>query len=191
MAALDGWALDRYREILRARARLLRWDPRIRLRANESDVVQETLLRAVASAEPCRGTSDGERLAYLFRIQDAVAIDLRREHHAGKRDVAREQQLLDESTTHWEANLVDKAEGPDQQAAARETLIRTLEGVLRLPEDQMNAVLAILILDLSAQEVADLLDKTRSQVAGLYHRGITALREILHQLRSDRHDPGP
>jgi DNA-directed RNA polymerase specialized sigma24 family protein len=90
MAALDGWDLERYRTYLRARARLLWLDRRVRLRFDESDLVQETLLRAAASDEPCRGQSDAERIAWLERIQDRVLIDKDREHHAEKRDVKRE-----------------------------------------------------------------------------------------------------
>ena len=39
---------------------------------DDSDLVQESLQRALACEEPCRGQSDRERIAWLERIQDRV-----------------------------------------------------------------------------------------------------------------------
>src|SRR5260370_29991824 len=93
MVSLDGWDLNRYRAYLRSGTRLLWLDRRVRVRFDESDLVQETLLRAAASAEPVRGKTDRERINWLERIQDRVLIDKDREHHADKRDVSREKDL--------------------------------------------------------------------------------------------------
>lgn len=182
MAALDGWDLERYRAYLRTRARLLSLDRRVRVRFDESDLVQETLLRATATSEPCRGQTDRERVAWLERIQDRVLIDKDREHRADKRDVAREQDLhaaLLSSTADWEGNVADDSLGPDDQAVRREMFLRVIEAVGQLPPDQRDAVMALRLLNLSPGDAAERLGKTEGAVVGLYQRGIKALQGML------------
>jgi len=57
------WLSERHRALLRLRARHLQLDPRLRRRFDESDLVQETLLRAHANRDQCRGETEGERVA--------------------------------------------------------------------------------------------------------------------------------
>jgi RNA polymerase sigma-70 factor (subfamily 1) len=194
MNPLEGWDLARYRRYLSTRARLLRLDPRVRLRADESDLVQETLTRAAASQEPCRGRGERERLAWLERIQDRVVIDFWREHHAGKRDVACErdfQNALSDSAAQWEANLADSAAtSPDDRAQREELFLRVTAALQELPGEQRDVLLAVLVLHQTLQQAAEQLGKTRGQVAGLYHRGLSRLRRLLHDLREDGDGPG-
>src|SRR5581483_4564149 len=87
------WLTERHRALLRLRARHLQLDPRLRSRFDESDLVQETLLRAHTNREQCRGESEGERLAWLQVILERVALDHLDKAHAQKRDVAAERSL--------------------------------------------------------------------------------------------------
>ena len=91
MSLLDGWDLDQYRAALRRRAGTLRIDPRVQVRFDESDLVQETLMKAVqADQSPCKGTSHDERIAWLFAIQENLLLDKYDEQFAQKRDLRRE-----------------------------------------------------------------------------------------------------
>jgi RNA polymerase sigma-70 factor (subfamily 1) len=162
-------------------------DRRVQVRFDESDLVQETFTRAVASQEPCQGTGTEDRIAWLERIQDRVLIDKWREHHAGIRDVKREEELrnaLLDSTAHWEANLADRHQSsPSTQAQRKELFLRVTTAIQQLPDDQQDVVMAVLILHQTPQEVAESLGKTKGQVAGLYSRGIAALRLLLKDLQ--------
>src|SRR5205823_5978097 len=94
MPPLDGWDLKQYRACLKKRAADLLGDKRVRIRFDESDLVQETLQRAAQKADTYRGgDQDPERLAWLEKIQDNLVIDLHRAHHADKRDLDRERDL--------------------------------------------------------------------------------------------------
>ena len=85
MSLLDGWDLDQYRAALRRRAGTLRIDPRVQVRFDESDLVQETLMKAVqADQSPCKGTSHDERIAWLFAIQENLLLDKYDEQFAQK-----------------------------------------------------------------------------------------------------------
>jgi RNA polymerase sigma-70 factor, ECF subfamily len=182
MASLDGWDLEHYLAYLRSRARLLWLDRRVRVRFDESDLVQETLQRALASGEPCRGTSERERIAWLERIQDRVLIDKEREHHADKRDVNREQDLQDAlagSTAHWEGNIAASDLSPSEEAERQELFLRVMTAIQQLTQEQQDAVMAIRILQLSTEEAAKKLGKSKVGVVGLYHRGIKRLRQLL------------
>src|SRR3954471_16408674 len=124
MPALDGWNLERCRNFLMTRARMIRLNPRIRVRFDESDLVQETLLKAADPATPaCNGATEAERLAWLEQIQSNLYIDRYRAQHAGKRDVDREQQFrqeLDQSTIHWEGHVPAADSSPSELAMKRE-----------------------------------------------------------------------
>jgi RNA polymerase sigma-70 factor (subfamily 1) len=182
MASLDGWDLEQYRAYLRVRARRLRLDPRLKARFDESDLVQEVLLRAQTSATPCAGPSHRLRLAYLDQAFDWVFADHLREHHAGIRDVDREQavrQALDESTAAHRLEPADSGASPSEQAAHREEFLRAMTAVDRLPEAERDVIILIYLQGLSIQEAAERLGKTKGQVAGLYQRGTHRLRALL------------
>jgi RNA polymerase sigma-70 factor, ECF subfamily len=181
MADLGDWDLSRYRKVLREQAERLRLNPRVQVRVDESDAVQETLKRAVESPHPCRGRSDAERLAWLFEILNNVVCDLYRQHHAGCRDVDREQmkQALDDSTAEYLASLAGKEPSPSEQVQRDEKQERLARAIRQLPDGQREVVALIATEHKTTAEVAALLGKTEGAVAGLYHRGIKRVKELL------------
>jgi RNA polymerase sigma-70 factor (ECF subfamily) len=184
MSVLDAWAdLDRYRAYLRIRARRLKLDPRMQARFDESDLVQEALLRAHTSETPCAGDSHRARMAYLDQAFDWALQDRIREHRADKRDVAKEKAVraaIDESTAAYRLDPADDGASPSEQVARREEFLRAVEAVDRLPEDERDVVILTYLQGLTVQEAAERLGKTRGQVAGLYKRGTDRLRGTLN-----------
>ena len=182
MPALDGWDLERCRAFLMTRARMIRLNPRIRVRFDESDLVHETLLRAADPAmAPCRGTTEADRLAWLEQIQSRLYIDLYRAEHAAKRDVDREQQFqqaLDQSTIHWEPRAPEQS-SPSEIAMKNERAVRLALAIHELPADQRDVLLAREMLHLSMAETAEMLRKSPGAIAGLYRRGLAALKTRL------------
>jgi RNA polymerase sigma-70 factor, ECF subfamily len=181
MADLSDWDLPRFRTILRQQAERLRLNPRIQVRVDESDLVQETLKRAVGSPHPCRGQCDAERLAYLLEILNNVVCDAHRKHHADRRDVDREQlkRALDESTAEYLASLAGRELPPSEQALRNEKQERLETAIRQLPDGQREVVWLVVKEHKTAAEVAAQLGKTEGAVAGLYSRGIKRVKEIL------------
>jgi RNA polymerase sigma-70 factor, ECF subfamily len=191
MPTLENWDLASYRAYLKTRARLIGMNPKVRVRLDESDLVQETLLRAAdPETPPCVGETDRQRIAWLEKIQDRIYIDKFRAEHADKRDVSREQafqQVLDQSTVHWEARVLDPGDTPLDQLLKKEMTLEVAAMIQQLPEDQRDVVIARELLHLSLRETAEELGKTEGQVAGLYRRGLQNLKELLRARAQSSH----
>lgn len=174
--------LDRYRPLLCLHVRALRLGRLYRSRFDSSDVVQETLVRAVRGLDQVHGTGEGEFVRWLQAIVGNVLVDLVREHGAGKRDPRRERTVADaagEADTPLAAYLAAADPGPSTLAARREELLRLAAAVERLPEAERDAVVAHYLLELPLAEVAARLGRTEKGAAGLVFRGKKRLRELL------------
>ena len=77
------------RDYLRVLARV-GLDPRLRAKLDESDVVQQTLLEAHRDWDQFRGSSTGERYAWLKQILARNLSNLLRDFTRARRDVSRE-----------------------------------------------------------------------------------------------------
>jgi RNA polymerase sigma-70 factor (ECF subfamily) len=176
------WPLDRHRVLLRVQAALLRLDPRLQPRFDESDLVQETLLRAHQRREQFRGTSEGEFVRWLQTILANVAADAIDKERADKRDVARDQSLqaVADSSARLEAFLAARQPGPAEEAERHELLLRIATAVDQLPADQRDAFLHHHLLGTPVAEIARALGRTEKAVAGLLYRAGRTLAEFLH-----------
>ena len=172
--------LERYRSYLLLLARM-QLDARPQRRLDPSDIVQQTLLEAHAQRPAFAGDERGLgawlRRALVNNLRDALRA-LRR----GKRDVAREQSLeaaIDESSArlaHW---LAADHTSPSGNAARNEDLLRLADALDELPEPQREAIVLHHLQGWSLADVAQRLDRTEAAVAGLLHRGLKRLRELL------------
>jgi RNA polymerase sigma-70 factor, ECF subfamily len=173
--------LQRCRPLLRLQARRLQIDARLKRRFDSSDLVQETLTRAVSRLDQFRGASEGELIRWLQRILHTVALNAVEEAGAQARDYARErplQELMTDSSARLEFFLAAPAPTPAEKVERIELLLRLAEAIDRLPEDQRDAVNLRYLHGYRVDEVARLLDKTEKAVAGLLLRGREALREF-------------
>jgi RNA polymerase sigma-70 factor (ECF subfamily) len=187
MASLEGWDLAGYREHLRERAKRLRKDSRVKVRFDESDLVQETFNRALgADKAPATEAGPKVHLAWLEAIQDHLLIDKHREHYAGKRDVRREedfqslQDALRESTIDGVQALPDSAPSPSEQAANNELEQRTEQAIEQLPPEQRE-VLRLRRQGLKFEEIAAQLNITKGVAQGRCRRGLETLRRLLRK----------
>jgi RNA polymerase sigma-70 factor (subfamily 1) len=179
--SLDGWDLKRYRAYLKVRARMLDLDPRLRVRFDESDLVQEVFVRAQACAESCRGQSHRERMAYLDQVFDNVFTDYLREHRAQKRDIDMEvaEQALNESSAAYRLHAADSV-SPSEQASRREESLRATAALDQLPAHERDVLIVIHLQQHSLKEAADRLGMSKGKVAGIYGRGMIRLRSLLN-----------
>jgi len=172
---------DRFRNYLRLLARL-HADPRLKNELDPSDVVQETLLKAHKNWEQFKGQSDSELKAWLRRILTNTLLDKEREMTAEKRDVNRKRSLeaeLEASSARLENLLAADGSSPSEQVSRQEQMVRALDALSDLPDDQRTAVEMHYLKGLSPAEIAEQLGRSAAAVGALIFRGIQKLRERL------------
>jgi RNA polymerase sigma-70 factor (ECF subfamily) len=177
------WDIDRFRKYLRLLAQL-QMDALLRARLDPSDVVQQTLLQAHQARDQFRGRTDAERAAWLRQILARVLANAVRDLGRAKRDVGREQSVeraVEESSARLESWLASGRASPAEQAERNEQVLRLADAVERLPEAQREAVVMHHLRGMSLAELARHLGKSESATAGLLHRGIKKLRQLLHE----------
>lgn len=178
------WELERYRDYLRLLARL-QLDPRLRGKLDPSDIVQQTLLQAHQMRDQFRGTTEAEQAAWLRQILVRTMTNAARDLGRLKRDVGRERSLeaaIEDSSARLEVWLAAEQSSPSECAEKNERLLRLAEALEQLPEAQREAVVLHHLRGLSLAEMAGQLDRSEGAVAGLLHRGIKRLRELLRDL---------
>jgi RNA polymerase sigma-70 factor (ECF subfamily) len=176
-------SLEGYREYLHLLARM-QVDARLRVKVDLSGVVQQTLLEAYQALPQLRGQSEAQRAAWLRRILANNLADEVRQLGARKRDRARERSLeaaIDESSSRLEAWLVAEQSSPSAQAVRQEQTLRLAQALTALPENQRRAVELHHLQGRPLAEVAEALGCTKPAVAGLLHRGLQKLRELLDE----------
>jgi RNA polymerase sigma-70 factor (ECF subfamily) len=175
--------LERYRGYLRMLAET-RLDRRLRAKIDPSDIVQETMMQAFRAWGDLRGTSDGERMAWLRQILMRTLLHAVRDFGRAKRNVAREQPLVrlaDQSSAQLEILVAADQTSPSQAAARSEELLRVADAMLELPEEQRSAMLAYYWRGATVAEIGAEMERSGSAVAGLIYRGVKKLNERLAQ----------
>ncbi|MCA9260721.1 MAG: sigma-70 family RNA polymerase sigma factor [Planctomycetales bacterium] len=180
MRQFDSDALERFRKYLRLLAGS-QLDSRWAGQIDASDVVQQTMLNALANAEQFRGKTECDLLGWLRQILANHLTDLIRRHRRAKRDVARCQSLdesIFEAFRRVEA-LALSCSTPSQNAVRNEQLLRLPEALETLTETQREAIVLHHLHGLKLVETARLMGKSETAVCGLLHRGMKRLHEIL------------
>ncbi len=176
----DEQAVEQYRSYLLLLARM-QLDARAQHKVEASDVVQHTLLEAHAKRQQFAGDEGGFaawlRTALANNIRDAL-----RRARRQKRDVARERSLeaaVEDSSQRLGQWLAADATSPSMQAVRNEDLLRMADALLKLPDAQRDAVVLHHLHGWTLGEVAERLARTDAAVAGLLHRGLRKLKELM------------
>ena len=173
---LADW--DRFRDLIHLLARqVLRESPGWRV--DSSDLAQDALLRAFRAREECRATSEAGFRAWLYRILENQLHDTRRTLLRAKRDVRRERSMasvIEQSSLQLEKVFCDPASSPSHKASRNEELYRVATALQNLPDHQREAIELHYLQHCSFAEVAQRMELSRDQVAGLIRRGIQRLR---------------
>jgi RNA polymerase sigma-70 factor (ECF subfamily) len=172
-----------YRPYLDSLARL-RLDPRLQSKLDPADVVQQTLLEACQAPEQFRGRSEGEQKAWLRRILLRNLVNAVRDLGRQKRDVSRERSLeaaVEDSSARLEALLAAEQSSPSERAARNEDAARLEEALALLPEPQRQAVTLRHFHDWPLAQISRQLGRSQAAVAGLLHRGLVRLHELLSE----------
>jgi RNA polymerase sigma-70 factor (ECF subfamily) len=156
---------------------------RHRAHLDPSDLVQQTLLEAVTTDDQFRGTTSAERMAWLKQILANNLADAVRGLARAKRDVSRERPMdphqVSDSFTRVDNWLAAVQSSPSQRAMRSEELLRLADALANLPPLQREAIILHRLHGSTLAEVGQQLDKTPAAVAGLLHRGLKRLKELL------------
>lgn len=179
--------LEQYRSYLLILARI-QLDAGRQGKVEPSDVVQQTLLEAHVQRDQFRGNAAGVgawlRAALANNIRDALRR-LRRQ----KRDARRErslEEMLETSSGRLEGLLAGPGSAPSRQAVRQEELLRLSDVLLQLPDAQRESLMLHYLQGWTLAEVAAHLGRTDAAIAGLLHRGLRKLRELMGSADSKR-----
>jgi len=175
--------LEQYRSYLRFLTEI-KLDRRLQSRLDPSDVVQDTLLRAYQAWDTFRGGQLPQRLAWLRQILMRTILHALRDARRAKRDVGREQdwnRIADQSSRRIERWLAADETSPSQAAQQAEELLRIATAIEQLPEPQRTAVVRYYWQGTTLAEISHELGRSPPAVAGLVHRAVRRLRELLVQ----------
>jgi len=179
-------SLDRYRSYLLLLARM-QLDHRAQAKLDPSDVVQQTLLEAHAFQHQFVGDQEGFvawlRKALVNNLRDALRA-LRR----GKRDIRREMSLdadIERSSARLAEMLPADISSPSRRAGRNEDLIRLAVALDGLPDGQRQAVVLHHLHGWSLTETAARLGRSDAATAGLLHRGLKKLKQLMAEERDE------
>jgi RNA polymerase sigma-70 factor, ECF subfamily len=188
---------EQAREMLFARYRQYLWvlaqgqlGGRLRARCDPSDLVQQTLLEAFRDFAGFTGAHEAELLAWLRQILAHNLYNEARHHGAKRRDAARQVSLeevqagLDRSSVNLGQCLAADIPTPSRAAGEREAAVQLADTLAQLPKDYQTVLLLRIFEGLSAEEVAERMDRTAGAVRMLQLRALTALRELIKEPRT-------
>ena len=179
--------LDQHRAYLR-RFVEVRLDPKLRVRVDPSDVVQDTQMEAVRRLGRYLKQPPMPFRLWLRQLAYDRVLMLRRHHlRAARRAVEREVVLPDQSSLQLAGQVLASGPTPSQQLVQHELVRRVRQAVAHLPEGDREVLIMRNLEGLSNREVAQLLGIDPSTASRRYGRAVIQLREIL--LESDLAEP--
>jgi RNA polymerase sigma-70 factor (ECF subfamily) len=175
--------LERFREFLTLLVRV-QSDARWRGKIDMSGVVQQTLLEAYQAGEQLAGVNDAQKAGWLKRALANNLADEIRKLNTTRRGAGRERSLeaaMDESISQLEMLAPAKQPTPSQEVVRDERALQLTRALTSLPEAQRRVIELHHLRGETLADVATALNTTRPAVAGLLHRGLKRLRELLEQ----------
>lgn len=173
--------LERFRAYLNLLARV-HLNRRLNAKLSASDIVQETLLEAHRNAESFRGHTVAQQVAWLRKMLVHNAAKIGRDLRRQKRDVGRERSLeaaMERSSVRLGDLLAAANSSPSEKAFREERWLQVATAIDSLPDAQQEVILLHYLEDLSMAEVGERMGRTSTAAAGLLHRGLKRLREML------------
>jgi RNA polymerase sigma-70 factor, ECF subfamily len=176
-----GQTLEKFRSYLDLLVRQ-QAGQRLAAKVDLSGVVQQTLLEAHQAYNLLAPLDDAQKAGWLRRALANNLADEFRKLTTGKRAVGREQSLqaaLDQSASRLEGLLPADQSTPSQQVQRTELMLQVAGALAELPPAQRQVIEYHHLQGLSLPETAAAMCSTKPAVAGLLHRGLKKLRELL------------
>jgi RNA polymerase sigma-70 factor (ECF subfamily) len=179
-------ALERLLESLRNYLRLLARtgiDTSVRGKADPSDLVQETLLKAHQHFDQFRGQTEAELAVWLRQILARNLVDLvRRYRMASARQVSREQSLekmIADSAAALDNLIENNGSSPSAVAQRRELPVVLADVLAELDVDDREVIILRSIEELSWPQVAKRMKRSEGAVRILWARALKKIRPLI------------
>lgn len=174
--------LESYRNYLRLLART-GIDDSLQGKADPSDLVQETLLKAHQHFGEFRGQTEAEFVTWLRQILARNLIDFaRRFRTAEARKLSRERSLealFTKSAQALDGLLAANGTTPSQVAQRRELSVVLADALTDLPEDYREVIVLRSIEEREWEQVAKQMGRSPGAVRLLWARALKRLRPLI------------
>ena len=173
--------LLRYRDRLK-RMVTMRLNPRLQGRIDASDVVQQTLMDAWKGQEGFRGTTHGERMAWLRVILTRVILradrDLLKTEKRGEGREKTLQSAIDQTSVRIEQMAIGNERDPVSVAVRAEQTLKLAAAMEQLPDDYRRVLQLRHIDGRSHAEIAKEIGRTSAATRMLWVRALEALKKV-------------
>lgn len=169
-----------FRDYLRLLANL-QVRPLIQSKFDESDLVQEACIQAIAGFEQFEGNTEIQFAAWLRQILANKGAAMARAYQTEKRDVRLERQLhknLDQSSIDLGSMIPDHSSSPSGIVIGRERSVILAEAISQLKGEQRDVLIMHGLQRLSVREIAKSLGRSEASTWKLWARGLQALQSI-------------
>lgn len=177
VAAEQARAVEQFRPYLCVLARM-HLDRRLWSKVDPDDLVQATFQEAVEHWDQFLGNGHCELKGWLRQMLLHNAWDAVRHFQQQKCDVALERPI-DHSSSRLMLSLAADQSTPGQQVSRSEELQQLADALLELGADQQEAVILHHLHGMKLAEVATSMERSVEATAGLVHRGLRKLRELM------------
>jgi len=183
-AAALGRLLGGYRNYLKFLARAGIADG-LRAKADPSDAVQESLLRATRHFDQFRGTTEGELAAWLRQILARHLANLARQYRGTEaRQVGRERSLealLGASSAALGRLFAAPPASPSRSAERREQGVLLANALAELAPDHREVIVLRNLEERDWDEIARRMNRTPGAARMLWARALKQLRPLLEE----------
>lgn len=177
--------LEAYRNYLRLMARASIGSA-LEVRADASDLAQETLIKAHARFGQFRGSSERELVAWLRQILRRSLVDLvRRYKRSAGRSLGRERSLdasLQHSSQALERLLDAGGTTPSGAAQRRERGVLLADALSHLGEDHREVIVLRTLEEREWKDVGERMGRSADAVRMLWVRALERLRPLIEAL---------
>jgi RNA polymerase sigma-70 factor (ECF subfamily) len=178
-----GELLAAYRNYLRLIA-VTSLDRQMQGKADASDLVQETLLKAHQNFEKFRGTTEQEWITWIRQILVNNLADLRRRFSLQARRVERERSLesMTERSSQMLRELVQaRSASPSQSAQRRELGVILADALAEISPEDREVVVLRNLRELEWKEIATLTGRSPDAARMLWTRALARVGKILKE----------
>jgi len=176
--------LESYRNYLRLLA-YTGLEESLQDKADPSDIVQETLLKAHANFGQFRGGNEAELAGWLRQILARNLTDLSRRYQQTKaRRVNRErslEELLDQSSLALGKLVSIEGPSPSEHAQKRELNLVLADALADLSADYRNVIVLRSLEERDWEDVARKMGRSPGAVRILWARALTRLRPLIEK----------
>lgn len=177
-----GPLLETYRNYLRLVARL-GMAAHLRDKADASDVVQDTMLRAHQHFDQFRGQTEAELAGWLRQILVRRLLDLARRYPAapavGRGGECSLESLLDRSSQAVGRLLPARGSSPSHHARRRELNVIVADALAQLNPDYREVIVLRNLEELDWTVVAQRMNRSTGAVRVLWTRALKQLRPLI------------